>query len=262
MLTRGTFSPKAEAPPVGTQALKRRGGNGRDRQCQTVSPEGSARPRQRQEAPARALGAPSWRCSPSLDQTAVCGRPGAPRGCDYGAHPRGGCSREGNRSDEERQADGSAAHKCGDGTGYPRALAQGIGRLSVAPFVRADESRCPFFGGSKMHDRGGQGLHTDPERVKWSDRAFEKERHVRKLVTIGVCAVILLGTASSCATCWTVNATDDRASIRAGPNTVGFGDRAGAPNYYCQPGVCQSTGRKDPDYRVCLGGYRNVLSTH
>jgi hypothetical protein len=63
--------------------------------------------------------------------------------------------------------------------------------------------------------------------------AFEKERHVRKLVTIG-CAVILLGTAS-CTTCWTtpVNAMDDRASIRAGSNTVGSGDRAGAPNYYC-----------------------------
>ena len=44
------------------------------------------------------------------------------------------------------------------------------------------------------------------------------------------------------------------AGIRAGSNTVGFGNRAGAPNYYCQPGVCQKTGRNDPDYRVCLGG--------
>ena len=70
--------------------------------------------------------------------------------------------------------------------------------------------------------------------------AFEKERHVRKLVTIGVCAVIL-GTASSCITCRTTpgNAME---SIRAGSDTVGFGDRAGGSNYYCQPGVCQSTG--------------------
>jgi hypothetical protein len=45
------------------------------------------------------------------------------------------------------------------------------------------------------------------------------------------------------------------ASIRAGSNTVGFGNRAGAPNYYCQPGVCQKTGRDDPDYRFCLGGF-------
>jgi hypothetical protein len=83
---------------------------------------------------------------------------------------------------------------------------------------------------------------------------------VRKLVTIGVC-VILFGTASSCTTCGTmpVNAMDD---YRAGSNTVGFGDRTGAPNYYCQPGVCQSTGLYDPDNRVCLGGYKNVLSTH
>jgi hypothetical protein len=81
---------------------------------------------------------------------------------------------------------------------------------------------------------------------------------VRKLVMIGVCAV-LLGTASCTQhTCWT--AADNRASIRAGPNTVGFGDRAGAPNYYCQPGVCRSTGRQDPDYRVCLGGYKNAAA--
>ena len=48
------------------------------------------------------------------------------------------------------------------------------------------------------------------------------------------------------------------AGIRAGSNTVGFGNRAGAPNYYCQPGVCQSTGLFDPDYGVCLGGYKNA----
>jgi hypothetical protein len=86
--------------------------------------------------------------------------------------------------------------------------------------------------------------------------AFEKERHVRKLVTIGVCAVIL-GTASSCTTCRTTpgNAME---SIRAGSDTVGFGDRAGGSNYYCQPGVCQSTGLHDPDYRVCLGGAASV----
>lgn len=74
---------------------------------------------------------------------------------------------------------------------------------------------------------------------------------MRTLVTIGVCGAIL-GAASACTTCWTppVNA-----SIRAGPNSVGFGNRAGAPNYYCQPGVCQKTGRDDPDYRVCLGGF-------
>ena len=74
---------------------------------------------------------------------------------------------------------------------------------------------------------------------------------MRMLVTIGVCGAIL-GAASACTTCWKppVNA-----SIRAGSNTVGFGNRAGAPNYYCQPGVCQKTGRDDPDYRVCLGGF-------
>jgi hypothetical protein len=82
--------------------------------------------------------------------------------------------------------------------------------------------------------------------------AFENE-NVRKLVTIGLCAVIL-GTASSCTTCWTTPG----AGVRAGPNTVGFGDRAGAPNYYCQPGVCQSTGWDDPDYGVCLGGHKNA----
>jgi hypothetical protein len=78
---------------------------------------------------------------------------------------------------------------------------------------------------------------------------------VRKLGTIGICAVIL-GTASSCTTCPTTpgNAIGDRAGVRADSNTVGFGDRAGGPNYYCQPGVCQSTGLFDPDYRVCLGG--------
>ena len=72
---------------------------------------------------------------------------------------------------------------------------------------------------------------------------------MRTLVTIGVCGAIL-GAASACTTCWTppVNA-----SIRAG--SVGFGNRAGAPNYYCQPGVCKKTGRDDPDYRVCLGGF-------
>jgi hypothetical protein len=75
---------------------------------------------------------------------------------------------------------------------------------------------------------------------------------VRKLVMIGVCAV------TSCAAqpCpW-----NSIAGIRAGSDTVGFGDRGGAPNYYCQPGVCQSTGIFDPDYRVCLGGY--VPHTH
>jgi hypothetical protein len=81
-------------------------------------------------------------------------------------------------------------------------------------------------------------------------RAFEKERHVRTLVTIGVCGAIL-GAASACTTC----RTPVNAGIRAGSNTVGFGNRAGAPNYYCQPGVCQKTGRADPDYRVCLGGF-------
>src|ERR1700692_5121030 len=80
-------------------------------------------------------------------------------------------------------------------------------------------------------------------------RRFEKERHVRTLGTIGVCGAIL-GAASACTTC----RTPVNASIRAGSNTVGFGNRAGAPNYYCQPGVCQKTGRDDPDYRVCLGG--------
>jgi hypothetical protein len=85
---------------------------------------------------------------------------------------------------------------------------------------------------------------------RYTPRAQE-ERHVRKPVTIGVCAVIL-GTASSCTTtCWTTPGS----GIRAGPDSVGFGDRAGAPNYYCQPGVCQSTGWFDPDARVCLGGY-------
>jgi hypothetical protein len=83
--------------------------------------------------------------------------------------------------------------------------------------------------------------------------AFEKERRVRKLVTIGVCAVIL-ATASSCTTCRTTPGND---SIRAGSNTVGFGNRAGGPNYYCQPGVCQSTGWDDPDYGVCFGGYKS-----
>jgi hypothetical protein len=94
---------------------------------------------------------------------------------------------------------------------------------------------------------GGTKVKALPDAV----RAFEKERHVRTLVTIGVCGAIL-GAASACTTCWTppVNA-----SIRAGSNTVGFGNRAGAPNYYCQPGVCQTTGRDDPDYRVCLGGF-------
>ena len=68
-------------------------------------------------------------------------------------------------------------------------------------------------------------------------RAFEKERHVRMLVTIGVCGAIL-GAASACTTC----KTPANAGIRAGSNTVGFGNRAGAPNYYCQPGVCKRTG--------------------
>ena len=81
-------------------------------------------------------------------------------------------------------------------------------------------------------------------------RAFEKERHVRMLVTIGVCGAIL-GAASACTTC----RTPVNAGIRAGSNTVGFGNRAGGPNYYCQPGVCQKTGRADPDYRVCPGGF-------
>jgi hypothetical protein len=72
---------------------------------------------------------------------------------------------------------------------------------------------------------------------------------VRKLVTVGVCAVIL-GTVSS----YTTGGTTRDAGIRAGRNTVGFGNRAGAPNYYCQSGVCQSTGWDDPDYRVCAGG--------
>ena len=81
-------------------------------------------------------------------------------------------------------------------------------------------------------------------------RAFEKERHVRMLVTIGVCGAIL-GAASACTTC----KTPANAGIRAGSNTVGFGNRAGAPNYYCQPGVCKRTGWNDPDYRVCPGGF-------
>ena len=80
----------------------------------------------------------------------------------------------------------------------------------------------------------------------WPVQSF----NLRKLVTVGVCAVIL-GTASSCTTC---GATPD-AGIRAGADTVGFGNRAGAPNYYCQPGICQSTGWDDADYRVCAGGY-------
>src|SRR5580704_379203 len=85
--------------------------------------------------------------------------------------------------------------------------------------------------------------------------AFERERHVRKLVRILVCAVIL-GAASSCTTCPATsgNAMGDGEGVRAGGNSVGFGDRAGGSNYYCQPGVCQSTGLHDPDYRVCLGG--------
>jgi hypothetical protein len=66
---------------------------------------------------------------------------------------------------------------------------------------------------------------------------------VRKLVTIGVCVVALLGTAMP------VNAMDQQ-PIRAGRQTVGFGNRSGAPNYYCQPGVCKSTGIHDPDYRM------------
>jgi hypothetical protein len=74
---------------------------------------------------------------------------------------------------------------------------------------------------------------------------------VKTLVTIGVCGAIL-GAASACTTC---SAPPVNASIRAGSNTVGFGYRAGAPNYYCQPGVCKKTGRDDPDYRVCLGGF-------
>jgi hypothetical protein len=78
---------------------------------------------------------------------------------------------------------------------------------------------------------------------------------VRNLVAIGVCAVVL-GTASSRTQCGTMSA--NAMGIRAGSNTVGFGDRAGAANYYCQPGVCQSTGLHDPDYRVCLGGYKNA----
>jgi hypothetical protein len=83
---------------------------------------------------------------------------------------------------------------------------------------------------------------------------------VRKLGTIGVCAVILLGT-TSCSTCWTVPGSPLTGS-RAGPDSVGSGYRAGAPNYYCQPGVCQRTGWDDPEYGVCLGGYKNVPSTH
>ncbi len=71
---------------------------------------------------------------------------------------------------------------------------------------------------------------------------------MRNLVTI--CAIIL-GTVS-CSTCWTTPG----AGIVAGPNTVGFGNRAGAPNYFCPPGVCQSTGINDPDHSVCLGGYK------
>jgi hypothetical protein len=81
--------------------------------------------------------------------------------------------------------------------------------------------------------------------------AFGKERHVRKLVIIGICAV----TSCSGQPChW-----DSVVGSRAGPNTVGSGNRAGAPDYYCQPGVCKSTGEFDPDYGVCLGGYQNVL---
>jgi hypothetical protein len=73
---------------------------------------------------------------------------------------------------------------------------------------------------------------------------------VRKLVTIGVCAIIL-GTTCACTQCQTPPGT----GIRAGSNSVGFGNRAGAPNYYCQPGVCKRTGWNDPDYRVCPGGF-------
>ena len=74
---------------------------------------------------------------------------------------------------------------------------------------------------------------------------------MRQLVTIGVC-VVILGVASSCSKCET---PPPGTAIRAGPNTVGFGFRGGAPNYYCQPGVCKRTGMHDPDYRVCVGGF-------
>jgi hypothetical protein len=90
----------------------------------------------------------------------------------------------------------------------------------------------------------------------WQENgALEKERRVRKRVRIVVCAIIL-GTASSCTTCPATsgNAMGDGEGVRAGESSVGFGNRAGGPNYYCQPGVCQSTGLHDPDYRVCLGG--------
>jgi hypothetical protein len=79
---------------------------------------------------------------------------------------------------------------------------------------------------------------------------------MRKLATIGFCALILA--TSSCSTC----VTPPGAGIRAGSNSVGFGDRAGAPNYYCQPGVCQSTGMGDPDYRVCPGGFKSAAGAH
>ncbi len=76
---------------------------------------------------------------------------------------------------------------------------------------------------------------------------------MRKLVRIGVCAVysarLRLHHMPTIG-----NAKEDGEGVRAGRNTVGFGDRAGGGNYYCQPGVCQSTGMHDPDYRVCLGG--------
>ena len=73
---------------------------------------------------------------------------------------------------------------------------------------------------------------------------------MRKPATIGVCAIIL-GTACSCTQCQTPPGT----GIRAGSNSVGFGNRAGAPNYYCQPGVYKKTSWNDPDYRVCPGGF-------
>ena len=88
------------------------------------------------------------------------------------------------------------------------------------------------------------------QRDKRIDSLSLGEGQMRKLVTIGVCAIIL-GTVCACTQCQ----TPSDAAVRAGSNSVGFGNRAGAPNYYCQPGVCKKTGWNDPDYRVCPGGF-------
>jgi hypothetical protein len=97
------------------------------------------------------------------------------------------------------------------------------------------------------------GRVADRGRACGKNGALDKERHLRKLVMIGFCAL----TSCSGQPCQ----VQSGASIRAGSDSVGFGDRAGAPNYFCQPGVCQSTGINDP-IPICLGGFVNAPQSH